>query len=180
MRSTATPADTGTDTNRLLRRFGALIVDGLLISLLVIITALTLGAIGDRLLGPLGGPVMRPVGTLFAGPIGSLLIVLLTNPLVGLWVIGPAWGLGYYVCFEGTTGQTPGKRLFGLMVLGRDGSPCTLRAAAIRTVLRAVDGAAFYLVGAAVAVLTDGDRRLGDVAAGTQVVTRGGDTSLAQ
>jgi uncharacterized RDD family membrane protein YckC len=37
-------------------------------------------------------------------------------------------------------------------------------------VLRAVDGAAFYLVGAAIAVLTDGDRRLGDVAAGTQVV----------
>jgi len=166
MRSTATPADTGTDTNRLLRRFGALVVDGLLVSTLVVVTVLALGFVGDRIVGVFGGPL----STVFIGPIGSPMFALLTNPLVGFWVIGPTWFLGYYVLFEGTVGQTPGKRLFGLMVLGRDGSRCTLRAAAIRTVLRAVDGAAFYLVGAAIAVLTDGDRRLGDVAAGTQVV----------
>jgi len=166
MRSTATPADTGTDTNCLLRRFGALVVDGLLVSTLVVVTVLALGFVGDRIVGVFGGPL----STVFIGPIGSPMFALLTNPLVGFWVIGPTWFLGYYVLFEGTVGQTPGKRLFGLMVLGRDGSRCTLRAAAIRTVLRAVDGAAFYLVGAAIAVLTDGDRRLGDVAAGTQVV----------
>ena len=166
MRSTATPADAGTDTNRLLRRFGALVVDGLLVSTLVVVTVLALGFVGDRIVGVFGGPL----STVFIGPIGSPMFALLTNPLVGFWVIGPTWFLGYYVLFEGTVGQTPGKRLFGLMVLGRDGSRCTLRAAAIRTVLRAVDGAAFYLVGAAIAVLTDGDRRLGDVAAGTQVV----------
>ena len=166
MRSTTTPADASTDTNLLLRRFGALIVDGLLLSILVVVTVLALGFVGDRIVGLFGGPL----SAVFIGPVGSPIFMLLTNPLVGLWVLGPVWFLGYYVLFEGTTGQTPGKRLFGLMVLGRDGSRCTLRAAAIRTVLRAVDGAAFYLVGAGIAVLTDGDRRLGDVAAGTQVV----------
>ena len=166
MRSTTTPADASTDTSLLLRRFGALVVDGLLVSTLVVVTVLALGFVGDRIVGVFGGPL----STVFIGPIGSPMFALLTNPLVGFWVIGPTWFLGYYVLFEGTVGQTPGKRLFGLMVLGRDGSRCTLRAAAIRTVLRAVDGAAFYLVGAAIAVLTDGDRRLGDVAAGTQVV----------
>ena len=166
MRSTTTPADASTDTNLLLRRFGALIADGLLISMLVVITVLALGFVGDRLIRLFGGPL----STVFIGPIGSPMFALLSNPLVGFWVIGPAWFLGYYVLFEGTVGQTPGKRLFGLVVLGRDGSRCTLRAAAVRTVLRAVDGAAFYLVGAGIAVLTDGNRRLGDVVAGTQVV----------
>jgi len=166
MRSTTTPADASTDTNLLFRRFGALIVDGLLLSILVVVTVLALGFVGDRIVGLFGGPL----STVFIGPVGSPMFMLLTSPLVGLWVLGPVWFLGYYVLFEGTTGQTPGKRLFGLMVLGHDGSRCTVRAAAIRTVLRAVDAAAFYLVGAGIAVLTDGDRRLGDVAAGTQVV----------
>ena len=166
MRSTTTPTDASTDTNLLFRRFGALIVDGLLLSILVVVTVLALGLVGDRIVGLFGGPL----STMFIGPIGSPMFMLLTNPLVGFWVLGPVWFLGYYVLFEGTTGQTPGKRLFGLLVIGRDGSRCTVRAAAIRTVLRAVDGAAFYLVGAAIAVFTDGDRRLGDVAAGTQVV----------
>jgi uncharacterized RDD family membrane protein YckC len=149
-----------------LRRFGALIVDGLLLSILVVVTVLALGLVGDRIVGLFGGPL----NTMFIGPIGSPMFMLLTNPLVGFWVLGPVWFLGYYVLFEGTTGQTPGKRLFGLLVIGRDGSRCTVRAAAIRTVLRAVDGAALYLVGAGIAVLTNGDRRLGDMAAGTQVV----------
>ena len=162
MRSTATPTDAGTNTNLLARRCGALLVDGLLVSTLVVGTVLALGVVGKRLLWLVGGP--------FTGPFGSPVLTVLTSPLVVFWVVGPAWFVGYYVLFEGTTGQTPGKRLFGLVVLGCDGSRCTVRAAAIRTVLRAVDGAAFYLVGAAVAVLTDGDRRLGDVAAGTQVV----------
>lgn len=98
--------------------------------------------------------------------------------LVGEPLSGGRWGvplvyLGYYVAFEGTVATTPGKRLLGLTVVGEDGSPCGPRKAAIRTICRAVDGVGFYLVGLAVAVVTDGDRRLGDLAAGTRVVDAG-------
>jgi Predicted membrane protein/domain len=103
------------------------------------------------------------------------LAALASSLLVGVSLL--AWGwtlpvayLGYHVFFEGTSGRTPGKRVFGLVVLGRDGLPCGLRAAIIRTLLRVVDGAFFYLVGATAVVLTDGDRRLGDAVAGTRVV----------
>lgn len=103
------------------------------------------------------------------------LVTLASSLLLGVSLL--AWGwtlpvayLGYHVLFEGTSGRTPGKRVFGLVVLGRDGLPCDLRAATVRTVLRVVDGAFFYLVGIAAVVLTDGDRRLGDAVAGTRVV----------
>lgn len=101
-------------------------------------------------------------------------------PSAGQWGV-PLVYLGYHAGFEGTVATTPGKRLLGLTVVGEDGSPCGPWAAAIRTVCRAVDGIGFYILGVAVALATDGDRRLGDLAAGTRVVPAGdtGDTSDA-
>lgn len=102
----------------------------------------------------------------------ALSLLLRSAPFSGRWTLPIAY-LGYHVVLEGTFGRTPGKRLFGLVVTGADGSPCGPRAALVRNLLRVVDGAAFYLVGVAVVVLTDGDRRVGDHVAGTRVARSG-------
>ena len=78
----------------------------------------------------------------------------------------------YYGVAEALTGRTLGKRLLGLRVLADDGQ--TRPAAGkifVRTLLRIVDGIAFYAVALAVALAT-GERRqrIGDLAAGTVVV----------
>jgi uncharacterized RDD family membrane protein YckC len=141
--STRTDADT--DDGTLLRRAAALVVDGTV------------------------------VGALFGLALASTTLLFVRSPFVGGLALVGGWALpvvylGYYVAFEGVYGRTPGKRLLGLVVVRRDGSACDLRAAAIRNAVRIVDGAVFYLVGATVAVLTDGDRRIGDHVAGTTVV----------
>lgn len=79
----------------------------------------------------------------------------------------------YHVVLEGATGLTPGKRLVGVAVVRADGGPVGYRAAATRTVWRAVDWLPVgYALGLAAMVVTDRHRRLGDLAAGTVVVRR--------
>ncbi len=78
---------------------------------------------------------------------------------------------GYYVVMEGRWGQTVGKMLLGIKVVraGTDEAP-GLGKAAVRTLLRFVDGLFFYLVAFVAAVASANNRRLGDMAAGTLVV----------
>jgi uncharacterized RDD family membrane protein YckC len=81
--------------------------------------------------------------------------------------------LTYFFLSEATRGETLGKRLVGLRVVTVAGSPPPVRAVAVRTVLRIVDGQLFYLyvVGLLVARFSGPRRqRLGDHAAGTVVV----------
>jgi uncharacterized RDD family membrane protein YckC len=86
-------------------------------------------------------------------------------------LLGGAGGLLYHVLLEGTWGRTVGKAAFGLVVVSADGRPCTYPAAAVRTLFRFVDWLpAGYLLGLVAIALTDRDRRLGDLAAGTVVV----------
>lgn len=87
-------------------------------------------------------------------------------------VLAPLLGIPYHVFLEGRYGQTPGKRLLGIVVVREDGSPCTYVASTVRTVFRFVDWLpAAYLLGAASIALTDRHQRVGDLAAGT-IVTR--------
>jgi uncharacterized RDD family membrane protein YckC len=89
-----------------------------------------------------------------------------------------AWSLAYlavvvayYFVLEVAVGQTVGKRLLGLRVMGADGSRPSVAAIAVRTLLRIVDWLPFlYLVGF-IAMLATGERRrrLGDLAAKTSV-----------
>jgi uncharacterized RDD family membrane protein YckC len=89
--------------------------------------------------------------------------------------ISIAYGLfvvGYYVLLEGYLGQTVGKMATGIKVVteATGQSPPGIAAAAIRTLLRLIDGLFSYLV-AFVAVLSTAKRqRLGDMAAHTQVI----------
>jgi uncharacterized RDD family membrane protein YckC len=93
--------------------------------------------------------------------------------LSGAWsLVYLAVVLGYYFVFEVAVGQTVGKRLLGLRVVGVDGSRPSAEAIAVRTLLRLVDWLpVLYLVGFLVATLATGERRqrLGDLAAKTMV-----------
>ena len=77
----------------------------------------------------------------------------------------------YYILMEGYLGQTVGKMLLGIKVVREDnGGVPGIQTAAIRTVLRLIDGFFFYLV-AFISVLASGkNQRLGDMVAHTLVV----------
>jgi len=91
----------------------------------------------------------------------------LQGPGAFLWF---AVGFAYYIFFEGTRGATPGKMALGMRVIKEDGSPCDMKAAVVRTLLRIVDGLLFYLVAAILVWTSDRKQRLGDRIAGTLVV----------
>jgi len=74
----------------------------------------------------------------------------------------------YGGAFETFLGATPGKRILGLRVVREGGSPCRLRGAALRNLLRLVD---FQFPPVLLLVLMTLHRqRLGDIVAGTVVV----------
>jgi uncharacterized RDD family membrane protein YckC len=79
--------------------------------------------------------------------------------------------MAYYTLMEGYRGQTVGKMLFGIRVVREDGGDVPgLKAAAIRSLLRVVDGLFGYLVGFVAVVASQKNQRLGDMAARTLVV----------
>jgi uncharacterized RDD family membrane protein YckC len=79
----------------------------------------------------------------------------------------------YYILMEGYLGQTVGKMLLSIKVVREDsGEVPGIKTAAIRTVLRIIDGLFFYLV-AFISVLASGkNQRLGDMMAHTLVVRK--------
>jgi uncharacterized RDD family membrane protein YckC len=79
-------------------------------------------------------------------------------------------GLGYFVYFEGTTGQTIGKKIVNIKVVKEDGKPMTYIDAFIRTLLRLIDGQLAYLLGLIIILVSEKRQRLGDMAAKTLVV----------
>ena len=91
------------------------------------------------------------------GPLGTLLYLILA--------------FAYFTLLEGNRGQTLGKMLLGIKVVREDnGEVPGLGAAAIRTVLRLIDGIFAYLVGFIAIQISSKNQRLGDMAANTLVV----------
>jgi uncharacterized RDD family membrane protein YckC len=89
--------------------------------------------------------------------------------LVGMFLL--EWG--YPVFFEASSGATPGKRVFGLVVVHDDGSPLSFGSAVVRNLIRFVDFLPFgYVVGLGSCLISNRFQRLGDLAAGTLVVHR--------
>ena len=79
--------------------------------------------------------------------------------------------MAYYALMEGYRGQTVGKMLFGIRVVREEGGGVPgFKAAAIRSLLRIVDGLFGYLVGFVAVVASEKNQRLGDMAARTLVV----------
>ena len=96
------------------------------------------------------------------------------------WVADlPAWAsvayglfvIGYYVLLEGYLGQTVGKMATGIKVVSEaTGTSPGVAAAAIRTLLRLIDGLFSYLVAFITVLVSSKRQRLGDMAAHTLVV----------
>lgn len=79
--------------------------------------------------------------------------------------------LAYWVLLEWALGATIGKYVFGLRVLSVHGRACTFDEALRRNLLRAIDFLFLYFLGFVVAMLNRKRQRLGDLWAGTLVVT---------
>lgn len=82
---------------------------------------------------------------------------------------------GYFTLFEAFwNGQTPGKRLLKIRVLGDSGRPITLFESMARNLLRIIDFLpSLYLMGVVTMLLNRQGKRLGDLLAGTLVVHAG-------
>lgn len=126
------------------------------------------GLVLRRVLAFLADAVLL-VGALFA--VAGRLVRSRGRRLAATAGLAAVVGLPYHVVLEGAFGRTVGKRAFGVAVVSVDNGDCTYAAATIRTLFRFVDWLpAGYLLAFVAMALTDGRRRLGDVAAGTRVV----------
>jgi uncharacterized RDD family membrane protein YckC len=116
------------------------------------------------------------VRQLFSGPDAETWTLSLLSLLAFLFF----WG--YYIFFEFIwNGQSPGKRLVGIRVIRRDGTPVTLSEVLIRNLVRLVDFLpSFYGLGVVVMFADPRSRRLGDMAAGTLVIHDSGPIRLEQ
>lgn len=101
------------------------------------------------------------------------------NPVTGLGLgitifVGFVLTWGYFVFFEGLRdGQTPGKKWMGIRVVHDGGFPVTVRAAAVRNLIRMVidfQPAPSWAVGGLSMMLHPQTKRVGDLVAGTVVV----------
>ena len=108
--------------------------------------------------------LMQQALNLFGQGALSLSGVLLLVTLFITW--------SYFVLLEWLwQGQTVGKRMYGLRVIGEDGSPATFTAVLVRNLARIIDFLpAVYAVGLLTIIVTPRSQRLGDLAAGTYVV----------
>ena len=87
-----------------------------------------------------------------------------------IYVVGV---FAYYLLLEGYLGQTLGKMLLGIKVVREDnGGVPGLGAAALRTVLRIIDGILAYAVAFVSVLASQKNQRLGDMVAKTLVVRK--------
>ncbi|ESP89215.1 RDD domain-containing protein [Candidatus Halobonum tyrrellensis G22] len=141
----------GTEGDVIGARILAYIVDTVVIGVVVFALALVFGLLGAGF----GSRGVFGAGLLVAGLVGLLL------------------QFGYFIYFEGKSGQTPGKRLLDIVVVHEDGSACDYGSATVRNLLRIVDQLGIvipYLVALILIFLTDDNQRIGDIVADTVVV----------
>lgn len=119
------------------------------------------------------GPPLSIVNYLF----WFVVSVLGLTPLLSLHGESWIWFLtatltwaAYAGAFEAVRGQTIGKAVTGIVVVTEDGSRVGPLQAAVRNLLRLVDGLLYYFVGLMVLSLSSDRQRVGDRFAGTIVV----------
>ena len=136
-------------------RFIAILIDSIIISIIGSIVTLPLGAMTAVSVNQETQAISIPT-TYWIAFIIELVIAFL-----------------YFTVLEGRYGQTVGKIALKLKVLKEDGLPISYGDAAIRTILRVVDGIPVivpYLLGAILIWSSDRKQRLGDRVAHTVVV----------
>jgi uncharacterized RDD family membrane protein YckC len=140
------------------RRFGALILDLIFIS----IVSLVVNNVYGVMVVTSGAP-MSP---------GQTFAFYTTATTVGWPALTLLW-LAYYILPECLYGASLGKMLYGLCVVRVDGGPLGVGAVFTRNVLRLIDVLpAFYLLGGLLALGSANSQRAGDRWAGTTVVAR--------
>jgi uncharacterized RDD family membrane protein YckC len=124
----------------------------------------------------------------FAGQMAPFVEFLIkAKKAFGLWLLAVAlllYGIvtiGYFIIFEYFwSGSTPGKRSQEIRVIRKDGRPISFFDAAVRNILRFVDILGdVYPIGLVVMFVDSQNRRLGDFAAGTIVISEREATSPA-
>lgn len=130
-------------------RFGAALIDGLILGAVLVVAVLGFAALGSVLADDLS---------------------LLVSGAATLTVFAVL--LGYTIGFEAfNDGRTPGKAAFGLRVVSDSGGPAGVWPVVVRNLLRVVDFLpSAYLVGVVCILSTRTRRRVGDLAAGTLVI----------
>ena len=87
----------------------------------------------------------------------------------------------YYIVLESSTGSTPGKRVFKLIVVHDNATPLSFGGSVIRNLLRSADILPMMYMFGLIATLCDNRfRRLGDLAAGTLVVYKDSKPDLSE
>jgi uncharacterized RDD family membrane protein YckC len=158
MSNLAYPSETAThkgasgDVHVTGRRVVANLLDGFLLTLVAAGFLMAFGVESNDAVGNAGTSAawsMSPVGT-------------------GLYAV---FAIAYYVVMEAVAGRTVGKMITGIRVVDEaTGSTPSWGQAAIRTLLRIVDGFFGYLVGFVVVLTNDRRKRVGDMGAKTLVV----------
>ncbi len=126
--------------------------------------------------------IIGVISGILAIPLLVAAIVSVTNgnvsavslgPIVALSVVGLVVWFLYFTLLEGRYGQTVGKMALSIKVVrDADGAPIDYGEAAVRTVLRIIDGLFDYLIGAIFIWTSDEKQRLGDRVAHTVVVSK--------
>lgn len=147
-----------------LRRFAALIIDGILLTIVTYaIIFLMLIVVG---VGVGGITELFGAGATGEPPSGPLLIVF----VLGFYVFPFLFRGSYYVLFTRSTWQaTPGKRAVGIKVVDLDGQRISTGRATGRWFAAALSYMTLY-VGFLMAAFTDRKQALHDMVAGTRVV----------
>ncbi|MFB6085620.1 MAG: RDD family protein [Halodesulfurarchaeum sp.] len=103
------------------------------------------------------------------------LLTMIAPRAIGLTgLLAGAGGLVYFIALEGAGGQTVGKRVMGIAVVKSNGRTSDTKSAAVRNLLRIVDGLpVFYAVGIVLMLLSGDSQRLGDRLGDTLVVKTG-------
>jgi uncharacterized membrane protein SpoIIM required for sporulation/uncharacterized RDD family membrane protein YckC len=138
-------------------RYAAFLLDGIVL-IAILLVMLFAGWLVLAGAGVGGRALVSAVGPLLAAAVFLLLFLV---------------PYGYFVYFEGMrNGQTPGKKYFSLRVVQDGGYPITLHGAVIRNLVRLVDMQPFAsgLLGGIFILFHPKAQRLGDMAAGTEVV----------
>lgn len=106
------------------------------------------------------------------GVVGSILGFNVASQTAG-------WGFGllsfiiflaYFTYLEGSKGQTIGKMVTKIKVVGENGTAIDMSQAFTRNILRVIDGLLAYLIGAILIWRSDKKQRLGDRIAKTVVI----------
>jgi len=112
------------------------------------------------------GFVGAGASTLFSEEVGALIIII----FIGIFLLGFLLVNSlYFIYFERKSGQTPGKKLFGLQVISFDQQTLSIQQVILRELARIVD-VMLLVPGIFTMIITEKNQRLGDLLAGTMVV----------